>query len=291
MPPEAAQLLEEPAQADPALQQVRDPALVAVKAGLDRHVGEAAVTAEQPAEDVGTAAAGARRRRRARPARGQSSRDLRALVGSAQQLGAVEALALDPLEGGSVGVGDDRPARPRCAPRASARDARRWRSFARRSRCAWRARPRSPGMRAIPRMTRHGRPRRARRGTRREGARPPRRGRARRPRPGAAVPPTSRSRRRRRSGDDPSGAWTPSTSRSRGRRERSGRSGPRGKSGQGLAAAAIVKQLISTRAGFPSSSARAAEKRVEEVARGAGDVVAHGRLELGDRRLQRARGW
>jgi hypothetical protein len=55
VPPEPAQLLHEAAERDAALEEVREAALVAVEARLDRHVGQPGVLAKEPAENVGSA--------------------------------------------------------------------------------------------------------------------------------------------------------------------------------------------------------------------------------------------
>ena len=111
--------------------------------------------------------------------------------------------------------------------------------------------------------------------------------RAPRPRRAAGVPPTSRCPRLRRWGDGPSGAWRPSTSPSRARRAPSARSAPPGRSGPGHRAAAIVKQLISTRVGLPSSSASGpsrAKKSAREAATGSSSAVASKSLIAASRR-------
>ncbi len=59
VPPEAAQLAQVAGERDPALEEVREAALVAVEAGLDRDVGEVRVAAEQAGDGMRAGAAGA----------------------------------------------------------------------------------------------------------------------------------------------------------------------------------------------------------------------------------------
>ena len=59
VPPETAQFREVCGDRDPAVEQIRHAALVAVEAGLDRDVGQVAVATEEMGQRMGAGAAGA----------------------------------------------------------------------------------------------------------------------------------------------------------------------------------------------------------------------------------------